>query len=182
MWSTLKNNRVVLIELIPFHSIHQRVLAMQNQENRKTLPATSERSIDSAGKQATLITVEIGSLGNSLPYHATSLLLRPYRTSKVHDLFDSAARIAISASMICCPIGWRDSEFTLAKWQITFTLIIIICISSLLVFLIVFLFLSALIAKLMLVYPCCPRALFNLRFNNHLVYTNTTPNMKKWQY
>ena len=57
--------------------------------------------LDLAGKQASLITREIGSLGHSLlSCHKSLVRTLPniFEKSKVRELFDSAARTAISAS------------------------------------------------------------------------------------
>jgi len=56
--------------------------------------------LDSIKKQATLVTIEIGSLGHYLPSCSKSLtraLPSIFEKSKTRDLFDSAARTAISA-------------------------------------------------------------------------------------
>ena len=94
-------NTVVLIELtIPFNS-PESLSKEKFRKGTKELYQQLLSDLESAGKQATLITIEIGSLGHSLPSCHKSLvrtLPNIFMKSKVRTLFDSAAKIAISAS------------------------------------------------------------------------------------
>ena len=94
-------NTVVLIDLtIPFNS-PESLSTAKLRKGTKELYQQLLSDLESAGKQATLITIEIGSLGHSLPSCHKSLvrtLPNIFMKSKVRTLFDSAAKIAISAS------------------------------------------------------------------------------------
>ena len=97
------NNTVVLIELtIPFNSPESLKHAQSRKQN-KQLYQQLLSDLDSAGKQATLVTIEIGSLGHSLPSCHKSLvrsLPNIFEKSMVRTLFDNAAKTAISASYV----------------------------------------------------------------------------------
>ena len=97
----VNNDTVVLIELtIPFNSpdsLHNAQARKQNKQLYQQLLS----DLDSSGKQATLVTIEIGSLGHSLLECHKSLvrtLQSLFDKSKVRKVFDNAAKIAISAS------------------------------------------------------------------------------------
>ena len=97
----VNNDTVVLIELtIPFNSpdsLHNAQARKQNKQLYQQLLS----DFDSSEKQATLVTIEIGSLGHSLlDCHKSLVRTLPslFDISKVRKVFDNAAKIAISAS------------------------------------------------------------------------------------
>ena len=83
------NNTVVLIELtIPLNSPGSLNRA-QSRKQTKQLYQQLMSDLDSMGKKATLVTIEIGSLGHYLPSCCKSLmtaLLSIFETSKTCDL------------------------------------------------------------------------------------------------
>ena len=95
------NNRVVLIELtIPLNS-PESLNRVQSTKQTKQLYQQLLNDLDSMGKQATLVTIENGSLGHYLPSCSKvpyESITRIFEKSKTRDLFDSATRTAISAS------------------------------------------------------------------------------------
>ena len=99
----IKNQEIVLVELtIPYNSpesLTNAKLRKQSKDNYQQLL----RDFDQFGKHATVITIEIGSLGHYL-LSCSKLFARNFSSLctklEVQDIFNSATKTAISASQI----------------------------------------------------------------------------------
>ena len=98
----IKGNTVTLVELtIPANSLDH-LRSAKTRKSHKPLYQTLLSDLDSLGKKASLITIEIGSLGHSLPscYKEFLKSFPVFDKSSVRQLFDNAAKTAISASHV----------------------------------------------------------------------------------
>ena len=100
----IKNQEIVLVELtIPYNSpesLTNAKLRKQSKNNYQQLL----RDFDQFGKRATVITIEIGSLGHYLLSCSKLFASRNFSSLctklEVQDIFNSATKTAISASQI----------------------------------------------------------------------------------
>ena len=97
----INGNPVTLVELTIPANLPDHLRSAQSRKSQKPLYQTLLSDLDSLGIKASLITIEIGSLGNLLP-NCRKVFLQSFSNlfdkPSARQLFDDAARTAISAS------------------------------------------------------------------------------------
>ena len=99
----MSGNSVILVELTVPSNSYEHLCNAQNRKRQKPLYQLLLSELDSLGKQASLVTIEIGSLGHWIPKCCQDFaqsFSSFFDKSSARKLFDSAARTAISASQI----------------------------------------------------------------------------------